>query len=65
MGNFILSVLFLLCLVAIFMTTCSCLEKMLKEDLSEEDHSVFKYAVTLLIIVLLSNALWFGIVQEL
>ena len=43
----------------------NCLENIFKEDSSEEDRSVFKYALTLLILVLLSNALWFGIVQEL
>ena len=65
MGNFIMSIIFLACLVVIFITTCNCLENIFKEDSSEEDRSVFKYALTLLILVLLSNALWFGIVQEL
>lgn len=65
MGNFIMSALFLVCLVVIFMTTCNCLEHCFREDLDEEDHSVFKYALILLIVVLLSNALWFGLVQEL
>jgi hypothetical protein len=65
MGNFIMSALFLTCLVVIFMTTCNCLEHCFREeDLDEEDHSVFKYALILLIVVLLSNALWFGLVQE-
>ena len=63
MSNFIMSVAFLTCLVTIFMVTASYLESMFRGDLDEEDHT-FKYALTLLVLVLLSNALWFGLVQE-
>lgn len=64
MFNFIVSVGFIISLVMIFIATSSYLDKVAKGEMNEDDNHIFKFALTMFFLVMLVNALWFGLLQE-
>lgn len=64
MFNFVISISFIISLVMIFIATSSYLDKVSKDEMNEEDSHIFKFALTMFFLVMLVNALWFGVLQE-
>lgn len=64
MFNFIMSTGFVISLVMVFIATSSYLDKVSKDEMNEEDNHIFKFALTMFFLVMLANALWFGLLQE-
>lgn len=64
MFNFIVSLGFIISLIMIFIATSSYLDKVSKDEISEEDSHIFKFALTMFFLVMLANAIWFGLLQE-
>ena len=64
MFNFIMSIGFIISLVMVFIATTSYLDKVSKDEMNEEDSHIFKFALTMFFLVMLANALWFGLLQE-
>ena len=64
MFNFIMSFGFIISLVMVFIATSSYLDKVSKNEMNEDDSHIFKFALTMFFLVMLANALWFGLLQE-
>ena len=64
MFNFIMSFGFIISLVMVFIATSSYLDKVSKDEMNEDDSHIFKFALTMFFLVMLANALWFGLLQE-
>ena len=52
------------CIMSIGLATSSYLDKVSKGEMDEEDSHIFKFALTMFFLVMLANALWFGLLQE-
>ena len=64
MFNCIMSIGFIISLIMVFIATSSYLDKVSKGEMDEEDSHIFKFALTMFFLVMLANALWFGLLQE-